>query len=148
MEGAGDGVRGGGPFSSAPKEVIRRPIPTQNRIFNHLPASPTSFCMTYDADEAAVARVVAATMKRVGNAVIVSNEADGVFETEYLERRHSAARWLDSYSVTVTADGRGRTVVRVLRTVYVSQDGRTFNQGNSVGHNEAWLLMQISNRVR
>jgi hypothetical protein len=79
--------------------------------------------------------------------VLVSDHENGLFETDFTERQHPAAHWLDSYFIGVAQATPGSTVVEVLRTVYISRDGHTFNQGASVGHNEAWILTQIGDRL-
>lgn len=72
---------------------------------------------------------------------------NGVFVTELIERQHLAARWRDSYEIAVKSDAPNRTVVRVLRKLYISRGRGVFNQAISNGHNEAWIMTQIRDKL-
>ena len=115
-------------------------------IFNNLPAFVEPFCRLYDDEFPDVSAVVADTLKSTGYPVQVSNTQIGVFMTGFVNRQQPMALWRDNYVVTVTPAGL-HTEVKVLRTVYISRDGATYNQGISVGQNETWLFTQIGDRL-
>lgn len=70
-----------------------------------------------------------------------------MFLTELTERQHWAARWRDSYEIAVMGEAPNRTVVRVLRKLYISRSPEVFSQAISVGHNEAWIMTQIGDKL-
>lgn len=147
-QGFGEGLTGQGRAFEAVRQAMLRPQKTQDGLFNELPRSFKPYCRIYDAGRPDVAKAVAEILPSLGNPIITSNQRSGIFATDFIQRQHPAARWRDSYVITVTEEGPDRVVVRVLRTVYISRDGTTFNQGIPDGHNEKWILTQIGNKIR
>ncbi len=142
QQGASDGLRDAmgkrGPFGGASPPDPNRP--------NSLPFPLDPFCTEFRSPYPDVSHAVAGLLPQLGNPILLSDQANGIFETGFVERHHRAARWRDKYLISVE-EGHGRTVVKVLRLLYISRGG-SFNQAISVGHNEAWILMQIAARLR
>jgi hypothetical protein len=133
----GEGIAGFTGISGNPSEIIY-----------HLPIPPSPYCRVYAAEPEEVSRVIAAILPALGNAVKTSDETNGIFTTEPIERRHLMARWRDSYEISVVGEAPKRTVVRILRKLYISRMRGEFSQGLSVGHNEAWIMTQIADKLR
>ena len=137
-EGLRDTVRTGGLLSGMNPPDANRP--------NALPFSLEPFCMGFRSPAPAVSHAVASILPRLGNRILLSDEANGVFETDFVERHHRAARWRDKFVISVE-EVSGQTVVKVLRILYISRGG-PFNQAISVGHNESWVLTQVNTNDR
>jgi hypothetical protein len=146
MQGFGEGLNGGGSVADAVQSAVLHPATGNDAIFNSLPAFVEPFCRSYDAEFPQVNEAVAQSLQATGYPVQVSNTQIGVFKTGFVNRQQPMAQWQDNYVVTVTPAGL-RTEVKVLRSVYISRDGVTYNQGISVGQNETWLFTQISDRL-
>ena len=131
MEGFWEGLREGFGIGTNPSPY--RP--------NSLPFPLEPFCMSFRSPAPAVSRAVARVLPHLGNPVVLSDVANGFFETGFVERSHRAARWRDRYMISVE-ESSSQTVVKILRILYISRGG-PFNQAISVGHNEAWFLTQI-----
>lgn len=112
-----------------------------------LPNQPEPYCRSYVADYAAVAKAVTQILPNLGNPITSEDEEAGVFTTGFINRAHTAAAWRDNYTITLQQSTEGRVIVRVFRDVYISRRRGTYNQGISSGHNEAWVLTQIADRV-
>ncbi len=115
---------------------------------NSLASSPQPFCRRYAAKFAAVSRAAAATVRQMDFRPRVVDERFGVFETEFVERRHAAARWRDRYVIVVEPEGPDNTVVMVFRIVYIARSDNVFNQGVSVGHNETWIMTRVADQLQ
>lgn len=152
LEGANQGFREGladeGGVGSVIEAVLVPPNLIAGKTYNMLPSPPDAYCRSYDAEPRAVSRAVASIMPFLENPVTVSDTARGRFETDFKRRQHKAAEWVDRYIVKVLSSGPRTTVVYIFRVLYISRDGRTFNQGLSVGHNETWIFTGISDRLR
>jgi len=146
-QGFGEGLSGGGAMADAVHNAVLHPSSGGNaEIFNNLPAFVEPFCRSYDAGVPAVSEAVEQTLQETGYPVQVSNTQTGVFMTGYVNRAQPMALWRDDYVVTVTPAGP-RTEVKVLRSVFISRDGTTYNQGISAGQNETWIFEQIAERL-
>lgn len=108
--------------------------------------NPTPFCRDFRADKGAVSNIIATIVPQLGNPIVAFDKENGIFTTNIIERGHLGARWQDSYSITVTEE-QGTTLVRILRTLHIRRGGE-FRQHPSDGHNEAWILTQISDRLK
>jgi hypothetical protein len=115
---------------------------TNPEILNLMP-----FCRRFAAPFSQVSKAAATVLPMLGNPIIKSDIRTGDFETGFIERSHSAARWRDRYFIFIDQDGLQNSIVRVVRQVYIDRSGRTFNQAISVGHNEAWILTRIGDRL-
>lgn len=102
------------------------------------------FCRRYNAPFSRVSKAAATLLPMLGNPIKKSDITTGDFETGFIQRSHSAARWRDRYYIVIDQDGLQNSIVRVVRQVYIDRSGRTFNQAISVGHNEAWILTRIA----
>ncbi|MBB4285347.1 hypothetical protein [Roseospira goensis] len=117
------------------------------RRTNSLPFEPDPFCHGFDADPSAVSRVVESILPLLGNPIVVSDPVNGDFETDFKLRQHKAAQWVDRYIIRVIEREPKGSNVYVMRLLYISRDGKVFNQALSVGHNETWILTQIRDRL-
>lgn len=108
--------------------------------------NPTPFCRNFTADKHAVSNIIATIVPQLGNPIVVFDKENGIFTTSIIERGHLGGRWQDSYSITVTEE-QGTTLVRILRTLHIRRGGE-FRQHPSDGNNEAWILTQISDRLK
>lgn len=145
MEGAVEGFSEG--LRDAAKDSNRQRSGTTENV-NLLPFSAEPYCRAYFGNRQDISRIVAEILPLLGNKILVSNEEVGVFATDYTERQHLMAGWRDSYEITVSSEGSTRTVVRVLRKLYISRSRGVFNQAISNGHNEAWIMTQIEQRLK
>lgn len=109
-------------------------------------SNPVPFCRMYKADAKTVSAKVQSIMPNLGNPIKVADVANGFFSTDVMERHAVMAEWQDSYSITVQEAKTGVSVVRVLRPVRI-QSGRGFQQKESDGYNEKWILSQITERL-
>ncbi len=146
MEGFGDGVRDTAKEGNKVGKGIASFMGISgdpSEIVYHLPVQPSPYCKAFAADPQQVSRVVASILPMLGNEIQGADETNGLFVTGPIERRHLMARWRDSYEISVTDESDNRTVVRVLRKLYISRSGNVFNQAISVGHNESWILSRL-----
>lgn len=118
---------------------------------------PESFCRRFPSSSVRVAAAVAKILPSLGNPITKVDEQRDYFETGFIEREHRAARWRDRYIIWLDRQVQDVTVVHVVRFVFISRKGAAaladakksgrasnpYNQGISVGHNEAWLLTKI-----
>ena len=111
-------------------------------IFAMLSNNTKPFCRVVDRPAADVSRPAAQVMPRLGNRMLVSDVANGVFTTDRKERSKVITTWRDSYSVNVTEEEAAKTVVRVSRELML-RDGGGWSQSASDGHNEKWILGEI-----
>ena len=111
-------------------------------IFAMLSNNTKPFCRVVDRPAADVSRAAAQVMPRLGNRMLVSDVANGVFTTDRKERTKVITTWRDSYSVNVTEEETAKTVVRVSRELML-RDGNGWSQSASDGHNEKWILGEI-----
>lgn len=151
MEGFGDGVRQSANMGNKVGEGIAGFMgfsEDPSEIVYHLPVQPSPYCKVFAATPQQVSHVVVSVLPMLGNGIRTSDETNGVFVTEAIERQHLAARWRDSYEITVVGEAPNQTVVRVLRKLYISRSRGVFNQATSVGHNEAWILTQIGDKLK
>ncbi|MEQ1813290.1 MAG: SHOCT domain-containing protein, partial [Candidatus Nitrotoga sp.] len=110
--------------------------------------NPVSFCRLYKADAKIVSAVVQSIVPTLGNPIRVVDVANGVFTTDTMERNALLAKWQDSYSITVQEAKGGDAAVRILRPLSVYQSSRrSFEQNESDGYNEQWILSQITERL-
>lgn len=109
-------------------------------------SNPVPFCRMYKADAKTVSANVQSIMLSLGNPIKVADVANGFFSTDVVERHAVMSEWQDSYSITVQEAKAGQAVVRVLRPVHI-QSGRGFQQKESDGYNEMWILSQITERL-
>jgi hypothetical protein len=135
--------------ADAIRRAMLRPQKTAETVFNELPTSLKPHCRVYATDRLAVAKAVASILPSLGNSILVSNVRAGIFKTDVIDREHIAAKWKDSYIITVTEEAESQVRVRVLRTVYISRDkGVTYNQAVPDGRNERWILTQIASQTQ
>ena len=111
-------------------------------IFAMLSNNTKPFCRVVERPAADVSRAAAQVLPRLGNRMLVSDVANGVFTTDLKERTKVITTWRDSYSVNVTEEEAGKTVVRVSRDLLL-RDGGAWSQSASDGNNEKWLLGEI-----
>lgn len=115
-------------------------------VFAMLSNNTKPFCRVVDRPAADVSRAAAQVMPRLGNRMLVSDVANGVFTTDMKERTKVITTWRDSYSVNVTEEEAGKTVVRVSRDLLL-RDGGAWSQSASDGNNEKWILGEIERIV-
>lgn len=116
---------------------------------NTLGSIPEPFCRRFShRREVVVVAVRDALLELKGYRLITSNANWGVFETSYAEQKRGKLRWRDRYVVYVDPGPSGTSDIRVFRDVYIDRSGSMFNQGVSVGRNEAYILTRIDDLVR
>lgn len=143
-EGFGDGLSGESRLADFVRQLVLRPNETSEEIRQSLPWSRPPFCRRYEASPERVARLVSGILPQMGQDVLVSDVKAGVFLTDFGSYEHAAAAWKDRYLISVDPDGTGGSIVRVLRTVYISRTPGVFNRAASAGRNETWLLTKVS----
>lgn len=128
---------------------------------NKAPLTALPFCRKYTANFALVADAVSKALLQLDNKVILSNKQKGQFETDYMTRSRdqwnltaeakrkpkslvTSPIWKDKYTILVSQQSPTVTELWVLRSVYINRSGEAFNQGFSVGHNEAWIMSRVA----
>lgn len=102
------------------------------------------FCRRFPYRRDDVSLVTQAILSKLPNYRLLSNEpAWGLFETDFFEQSRGTLRWRDRYVVFVDPDGADSSIVRIFRDIYIDRSSGVFNQGESVGYNESFLLMEI-----
>jgi hypothetical protein len=147
-QGLGEGLAGEGEIAEAIRRATVRPSTEGNLVFNELPRRFSPYCRAYTGSRQVIARSVGEILPLLGNPVELSDEDTGIFRTGIIDRRHPMAQWKDSYLITVEEAEPNRIIVRVLRTLYISRDGTTYNRGISSGQNELWIFTQIADRYQ
>lgn len=151
LEGSANGFSEGlgaqGQWTDAVRKAMLHPKVAPDGALLELPLAIQPYCRSYYADRPAVARAVAEILPSLGNKILQSDQQAGIFRTDVIDRQSPAARWKDSYIITVSSEGPERVVVRILRTIYICRDGVTYNQGLSSGHNETWIFTRIADRL-
>lgn len=126
-----------GRFFSSPAPTWRTPI-------NSLKNVPMPFCRRYYYPGKEVSRAAQSAIESLSQYRIITNDPQlGIFETDFFEQRHATARWRDRFMILVEYESYGTSVVRVFRDVYIDRSGTLFNQGASVGRQEAYILTRI-----
>lgn len=109
-------------------------------------SNPVPFCRMYKSDAKTVSAKVQSIMPNLGNPIKVADVANGFFSTDVMERHALMDVWQDSYSISVQEANAGESVVRILRPLRV-QSGNGFQQKESDGYNEKWILSQTTERL-
>ena len=112
--------------------------------FDSLIFSSPPYCRVYEASALDVSRAISNIINTLGNDILLSDIDSGLFITGFIDRQHKAARWKDRYIILVQNQSPTRSVVKILRELYISRKNGPFNKAISVGHNEAWIMTQIS----
>lgn len=170
LEGAAQGVEQG--YQDAVAAMSRRQAEAWSTAVAGmaalLPDAPTrtvfvpeSFCRKYALSNARVASAIENILPSLGNPIAKVHPERDFFETGFIERENSAARWRDRYTIWLDRRMPNVIVVHVIRFVFISRKGpvladgknsgrtsNSFSQAVSVGHNEAWLLTRIDDLNR
>lgn len=123
-------------------------------ILFKMPPNKT-FCMGFETTFEEVIRAVEDTRDMLGSEFLIAKPASGEYETNYVLRsaRLGATQWKEKYFIFVSPNLVAGTDVRVYREVLISRERaqpgrkREFFESTSVGHNEAWYLLQLSERL-
>lgn len=117
-----------------------------SEIFNRYSLKTIPFCRKYSADATAVFSAVVDVFSTLDYPVTKNDKNLGFLETGFVERRHPAARWRDRFVIYIDPipNEENHSVVKIFRTVYIDRSGNTFNEAESVGHNEAWIMTRIA----
>jgi hypothetical protein len=148
---ANAGARAGAAIASR----VRPPSVADGKNLNMLPQGTVAYCRSFNATPEQVNLAVNMVMMNFSYPMERSGFKDGLYETGFVEREHRAAKWIDRYRVLIQAQSGGTTSVKVTRQVFIGRwataadrgNPAVYNQGVSVGHNEAWLLTQIADRL-
>ena len=114
---------------------------------------PSPFCRIYFEDSKKVSESISRIIQNLGNDVLISDVDNGIFITDFIRRKHEISsskypvHWLDRYEILVKNKGSKKSVVTVYRDLYISREPGIFNQAISVGHNEGWIMTQITNKL-
>jgi len=147
--GIQEGLNGQGAAYDAVARALANPLPEEgDPVFRDgIIVGETPYCRAYAADRKKIAELVADIMPDLGNQIELSSIDAGIFLTKLELREASYAKWKDRYVITVTDERTNRTVVKVLRNVYISRQGSDFHQAESDGQKEAWILLQIEHAL-
>lgn len=145
--GLQEGLSGQGPAYDAVSRGMIKAVSDEEPVFDSMYKGPKPFCRAYAASRREVAEAVATILPTLGNPIRISDIDRGIFQTDWTDRSHMAAKWKDGYVITVTEERPNRVVVRVLRSVYISRQGAPYFLGDSVGQNESFVLTKISQAV-
>jgi hypothetical protein len=122
MEGFGEGIRDSAKIGNRFGQGVAGFMGlagNPSEIVHSLAVPPSSYCRVYAANPSEVLRIVAGILPMLGNDIRISDETNGLFVTELIERQHGAersggnsfrtfkegaARWRDSYEITVTGE--------------------------------------------
>mgnify|MGYP003385614849 CR=1 FL=1 len=122
------------------------PEPDWTEEKNELPSKAIPFCRKYPANSSAIFTAAKTVLGTLDHQISKIDEELGFLETEFVERSHPGARWRDKYVIYIDAnpDELDHSVVKIFRTVYIDRSGNTFNEAESVGHNETYILTRIA----
>lgn len=130
--------------SVAQMQLAESPASSWPETVNTLAEKPQPFCKIFFADQATVFNLVETIFSQLDYPIEYSDDRLGHLETEFVERRHAAARWRDRYVIHVVKTAANHSVLIVRRPVFIDRSGEMFNEAISVGHNEAWIIKQVS----
>lgn len=133
--------------TAAVRAALLKPVGNEERVFVGAFSGPQPYCRVYQSSRKAVADSVANMVRSLGHDMVVSDARKGIFRLGLVERSHRAAKWKEGYIMTVTEERTNRVVLRILRNVYISRAGDDYFQGDSDGHNEAWIMQEVANSV-
>lgn len=108
----------------------------------HPPFPP--FCTTFRTSTDTIDRALKRILPLLGNEVKSADKRVGLYGTELMDRAHTGAKWRDRYIITVQKSKSKLSVVTVYREIFISRGGTEFEMAISDGHNETWILAQIS----
>ncbi len=113
---------------------------------NRYPSKNIPFCRKYSAKSSTIFSIAADVLSTLDYQITRTDESLGILETEFVERRHPAARWRDRYVIYIdpNPDEVDHSIVRIFRTIYIDRSGNTFNEADSVGYNETWIMTRIT----
>ncbi len=145
------GARAGSMLS----EKIHKPADFDGLPVFLLPSQPKAFCRTYGVSRVLVVAAVGDTMRALGIPLKANDYKKGIFETEFVKRQRREAVWIERYRITVE-DAQSGVVVKVKRQVFRGRNPTIggddtpalYTQGISSGHNETWILTQLSDAVQ
>lgn len=116
---------------------------------NTLSKIPKPFCRRFDHRHGVVSLAAQKVLSSLKQYHLITNDLGwGMFETDFVEQHRLKVRWRDRFVVFVDSEGPESSVVRVFRDVYIDRSGNMFNQGVSVGRNEAYILTRIGDLLR
>ena len=113
------------------------------RLINLL-KGPQPFCRQFNASAKRITQIIKPILLRLGEPKSRSLPQGRIFHTEFKQREHSAASWIDAYFVAIVEEAPEKSNIYVYRPLYISRDsGYSYGQGISVGYNESWILARI-----
>lgn len=128
---------------STHKEMVDRETSSWPEKVNPLTNEQEPFCRIFSANYSNIFALVENIFEDLDYQVTISNGTLGFIETDYTERHHASARWRDKYKIIVVEISQNQSVLLVYRSVFVSRSDDVFNEGISVGHNEAWIIREV-----
>lgn len=113
---------------------------------NKYPLKTIPLCRKYSTSTSAVFWAARDVLNTLDYKIINADESLGLLETEFVERRHIAARWRDRYIIYIDPNPTEamHSIVKIFRPVYIDRSGNTFNEAESVGYNETWIMTRLA----
>jgi hypothetical protein len=150
LEGATEGISTDATDEVSAGKIVWRAAARMVTGTKGLTFKPTPFCRAYTAQFYEVVRAVKEVLPLLDNPITVSDEEEGYFETGFVERSHKAADWRERYLLAIDSETPESTVLRIVRILYIQrkQGGERFNQAVSVGHNEAWIMTRVADKLQ
>lgn len=139
--------------TSLKREEIRArlqssPESSWNEKINKYSSKTIPFCRKYSANSAAVFLSAVDALGTLDYPITIVDKKLGIIETGFVERRHSGARWRDRYVIYIDPENdepdHSITHLKIFRTVYIDRSGNTFNEADSVGYNETWIMTRVA----
>lgn len=129
-------------------------------VLGRMPPDDT-FCMVYDATFDEVSSAVDRVIESIGMPMVTRDVSSGEYESEFLFRvppenlplRDPNLKWREKYLIYVSNNLVYGTDVRVYRDIAIarepanSEDERRYYRSKSVGNNEAWILLRVSQEI-
>lgn len=128
-------------------QLTNSPASSWQESVNTLLEQPLPFCRYFFADAATIFARVEAIFSQLDYPIETSDSQSGRLETKFVERQHLAARWRDRYVIHVLKAEANASMLIIYRSVFIDRSGEMFNEGISVGHNEAWIIKQVSSAL-
>jgi len=139
----------------AMRKTLLQPDESPEKIFESMPGAGRPYCRVFARSDREVAEAVDWVLKRYPFQVGAAHVDRGLFITALMSRQHDmtgikfgiGARWKEGLVVTVSEERSSRTVLRVLRRVYIARDDSGFYQAETSGNNEIAFITAVATRL-
>ncbi len=140
---------------SAMRQTLLQPDGSPEKIFQSMPGAGRPYCRVFTRSDREVAEAVIWVLKRYPFQISKADVNRGIFVTALMSREHDmtgikfgiGSRWKEGLVATVSEERSNRTVLRILRRVYIARDESGFYQAQPSGHNEIAFITAVASRL-